>query len=54
MTVVRVKDRGRDLAVHALVNEEEALEIARIYLVFGYAAEKILLERQEPARIEAA
>lgn len=54
MTVVRVKDRGRDLAVHALEHEDEAREIAHIYVVLGYAAEKVILERLDSVHTEAA
>lgn len=54
MTVVRVKDRGRDLAVHALERENEALEIASVYLMLGYPPDKIVVEPPIVEQPEAA
>lgn len=44
MYEVKVKDRGRDLARHQTERLDEAGELARVYELLGYAAEKILVE----------
>lgn len=48
--IVRVKDRGRDLAIHSVDRADEAAEIRRVYELLGYAPEKLVSERQEPQR----
>lgn len=44
MYVVRVKDRGRDLATHQTERADEARELARVYRLIGYAEDKVLVE----------
>lgn len=45
MYEVKVKDRGRDLVTHQTDRLDEARELARVYELIGYPAEKILIER---------
>lgn len=54
MYVVKVKDRGRDLVTHQAERLDEARELARVYELIGYAADKILIERDEADRPRAA
>jgi hypothetical protein len=54
MYVVRVKDRGRDLAVHSTEQLDEARELARVYQLIGYADEKVLIDRVEAEKPRAA
>jgi len=54
MVTVRVRDRGRDLAVHQLDTPVEAEEIKRIYLLLGYARERIVVEHAGQEREKAA
>ena len=54
MYTVRVKDRGRDLAVHHVDRSEEARQLARVYEVIGYAPDKVIVERQEAEKPKAA
>lgn len=44
MYEVKVKDRGRDLATHETDQLDEARELARVYEIIGYPAEKISIE----------
>lgn len=55
MYVVRVKDRGRDLAWHRVEDAEAAQEIRRVYELLGYATDKIVLELipEEQPRVAA-
>lgn len=52
--IVRVKDRGRDLAVHKLETPDEARELNCVYQQLGYAAEKILVEQVDDREERAA
>ena len=54
MYILRIKDRGRDLAVHTLEERNEAHELARIYELLGFPSEKIVIEREERAAVKAA
>jgi hypothetical protein len=54
MWIVRVKDRGRDLAVHHTERAEEAHELRRVYELLGYDGLKILVERAPEHDKEAA
>jgi hypothetical protein len=46
MWIVRVKDRGRDLAMHVAESRVDAQEIARVYVVLGYLPERVTVEHQ--------
>ena len=57
MYVVRVKDRGRDLATHQTERADEARELAdpaRVYRLIGYAEDKVLVESLPEANPKAA
>ena len=54
MLIVRVKDRGRDIAVHQVERMDEAREIGRVYELLGYLAERIHVEERLDERREAA
>jgi hypothetical protein len=45
MFVLRVKDRGRDLAVHRIDGTEEAAELRKVYEQLGYLPDKIHVEQ---------
>lgn len=44
MLIVRVKDRGRDLARHAVDEASQASELARVYVLLGYRTDRIIIE----------
>ncbi|GAC1446074.1 MAG: hypothetical protein NVSMB52_09450 [Chloroflexota bacterium] len=52
--IVRVKDRGRDLAVHRLDDANAADEIRLVYQLLGYVPEKIVIESSDMPKPEAA
>lgn len=54
MWIVRVKDRGRDLATHPVERAEEAHELRHVYELLGYDPAKILVERAPEEGKEAA
>lgn len=54
MWIVRIKDRGRDLAYHKLETAADAEEIALVYRHLGYAPEKVLIEWVEDEKARAA
>ena len=54
MVTVRVKDRGRDIAVHQVERRDEAEEVRRVYELLGYAPERILIEEHLEEQREAA
>lgn len=54
MYEVKVKVRGRDLVTHETDRLDEARELARVYELIGYPAEKILIERSPRDESKAA
>jgi hypothetical protein len=54
MWILRVKDRGRDLATHTVERKEEARELRRVYEQIGYPPEKLVLEPVEEREQRAA
>ena len=54
MWVLKLKDRGRDLAVHQLDNRDEADEIRRVYELLGYDPVKIIVKHVEGIEKQAA
>lgn len=54
MWVLRVRERGRDLAAHRLDSVEEARELRQVYAVLGYPAERIVIERADRDEQRAA
>ena len=54
MVVVRVKDRGRDVAVHVVESLVEARELSRVYELLGYAPDKIAVQAGVDAVTKAA
>ena len=54
MWMLRVKERGRDLAVHRLDSAEDARELHQVYAVLGYPPERIVIERADPGEQRAA
>ncbi|MGI8967491.1 MAG: hypothetical protein ACR2GA_00090 [Chloroflexota bacterium] len=47
MYTVHVRDRGRDLAYHPVESLDEAREIARVYELLGYRADRVIIEFPE-------
>lgn len=54
MWLVHVRDRGRDLVYHRVELEDEARELARVYVMLGYAEDKVIVENAGDVSHEAA
>lgn len=54
MVILRVKDRGRDIAVHKLEGIDEAKEVRRVYELLDYPPEKLIIEQHVEEQREAA
>ncbi|GAC1398456.1 MAG: hypothetical protein NVSMB52_12020 [Chloroflexota bacterium] len=52
--IVRVKDRGRDLAVHRMDDADAANEVRDVYQLLGYAPEKLIIEHAGTSEDQAA